>query len=53
MTTAREQKTLSEGDLVIYNGVIAEVTDVNKQNNLVQLDYCTWVSTEEVDAVIA
>lgn len=45
--------TLDVGDLVIYNGVIAEITDVDKQNDLIQLDYCTWVSTEEVDVVIA
>lgn len=42
-------KALSEGDIVIYNGVLAEVTDVDRQTGLVQLDYCTWVSTEEVD----
>ena len=48
-----DMKTLDEGDVVVYNGVIAEVTDVDRQNDLIQLDYCTWVSTEEVDAVIA
>lgn len=42
-------KALDEGDIVIYNGVVAEITDVDKQKGLVQLDYCTWVSTEEVD----